>query len=124
MGTIWGTLREFKTGGITQRWALNLEHARIGAVGSIVGSVYQRTGSCGSDNCFTSDTSGHADGHAIEGRWGGRFYGNNPGQGQPGYNPSENRPRYVAGTFGASMKDGPAASGYDINLIGAFAAER
>lgn len=113
LGTISGRLRSFTAGRTARDWSLNLEQVGIGNIGSVVGSesVESRIGT--DVNRFIADTSGHANGHAIEGRWGGRFYGN-----------GGNQPGYVAGTFGASMKDGPASNGYDVNLIGAFAAER
>ena len=124
LGTISGKLSDFRTDdGRDRYWVLNLEQIGIGNVGSVVGSTTVQT-PIGTDvNRFTADTSGHADGHAIEGRWGGRFYGNIENQRRStGY--TGNQPGYVAGTFGASMKDGPADNGYDVNLIGAFAAER
>ena len=131
-GTISGRLRNFTaTGGANAGasgggdWAVNLEEVGIGAEGSVVGSTTSESPEYidrdPGENHFTADTSGHSYGNAIEGRWGGRFYGNNrvgdqyDHQGQPGY---------VAGTFGAASKDGPAADGYDLNLIGAFAARR
>ena len=128
LGTISGRLRSFTSGGTARDWSLNLEQVGIGNIGSVVGSESEEVPivpdpgapdellcSPASCNRFIADTSGHANGHAIEGRWGGRFY--------DGRIVNRDQPDYVAGTFGASMKDGPASNGYDVNLLGAFAAE-
>lgn len=133
LGTISGRVSDFQATGSADAgrnggdWIVNLEQIGIGLQGSVVGSTTQgcrSTRDCvsgglpapGGSNSFTADTSGHSRGNALEGRWGGRFYGNRVNdEGQPGY---------VAGTFGARSKGGPAVDGYDLNLIGGFAARR
>ena len=107
LGTIQGELSDFQAVGTdATKWSLNLQKTAIG-----------------STNDFRDDTSGYANGHAIEGRWGGRFYGNDHDSKKPGS---------VAGTFGAAMREVadaneqsgymPNKAGYDLNLIGAFGA--
>ncbi len=98
-------------------WDLRLENADIGRPNPLDGDP-------GPHNAFESDTSGFADGHAIEGRWGGRFFGNPRDDYGVLTNDLTAHPGSVAGTFGAAMKDGPAPNNYDLNLIGAFGAHR
>ena len=106
-------------------WDLSLEKADIGRPNPIDGDP-------GPHNAFESDTSGFADGHAIEGRWGGRFFGNPRDEYRVliGGRTTDCRqatsacPGSVAGTFGAARKGGAADNNYDLNLIGAFGAHR
>ena len=98
-------------------WDLRLENADIGRPNAIDGNP-------GPANAFESDTSGFADGHALEGRWGGRFFGNPRDDYGVLTGDRTTLPGSVAGTFGAAMKDGPAVNNYDLNLIGAFGAHR
>lgn len=98
-------------------WDLRLENAGIGRPNPL-------DGVSGPNNAFESDTSGFADGHALEGRWGGRFFGNDRDDYGVLTGNQTVYPGSVAGTFGAAMKDGPADNNYDLNLIGAFGAHR
>ena len=104
LGTISGEISDFDTGD----WVVKLEEAEIGVRGDA--------------GAIQGGTSGHAsNNHEIQGRWGARFYGNLNERGKGGIN--HPHPNSVAGTFGATMRDGPdQASGYELNLLGAFGA--
>ena len=115
LGTVNGNVSNFRVGmdGTGTNWDLNLETACIGGG---CASAMDGPGDSGvPDNAFRGDTSGFADGHAIDGRWSGRFYGNDRADGEPGA---------IAGTFGAAMAEdsGAAVGGYRLDLLGAFGA--
>jgi hypothetical protein len=124
LGTVNGTVSHFRLGaaGTPKRmdWTINLETACLG------GNCRSSFGNKFTDpppvptNSFKGNTSGFADGHAIDGRWSGRLYGNDHSSDQPGA---------IAGTFGAAMAEGSdapgtgvAAGGYRVDILGAFGA--
>ena len=102
-------------------WTINLENACLGGTcRSSPGNKFTSPPPVPT-NSFKGDTSGFADGHAIDGRWSGRLYGNDHSSGQPGA---------IAGTFGAAMAEGSdapgtgvAAGGYRVDILGAFGAD-
>jgi hypothetical protein len=101
-------------------WTINLETACLGGnCRSSFGNQFMYPPPVPT-NSFKGNTSGFADGHAIDGRWSGRLYGNDHSSGQPGA---------IAGTFGAAMAEGSdapgtgvAAGGYRVDILGAFGA--
>ena len=115
LGTVEGEVNSFKVGpsGKLMNWALNLEKACIGGgCPSSFEKMFAPPGPAVPDNAFRGNTSGFADGHAIDGRWSGRFYGN------------DETPGSIAGTFGAAMAEstGEASGGYRLDLLSAFGA--
>ena len=124
LGTVNGTVSHFRLGaaGTPKRmdWTINLETACLGGnCRSSFGNKFMNPPPVPT-NSFKGNTSGFADGHAIDGRWSGRLYGNDHSSGQPGA---------IAGTFGAAMAEGSdapgtgvAAGGYRVDILGAFGA--
>ena len=126
LGYVNGSVSHFRLGAAGtpkgMDWTINLETACLGGdCRSSFGNKFTKPPPVPT-NSFKGNTSGFADGHAIDGRWSGRLYGNDHSSGQPGA---------IAGTFGAAMAEGSdapgtgvAAGGYRVDILGAFGAER